>query len=83
MYCLECMAYVGWKYVSANDKSQKYKEGKIILERACLVDFDKSSPSPPTSELTASRVGANSYTIRPLIIIQVQKMDIMLAHTLQ
>jgi len=26
------------------------------LERACLVDFDKSSPSPPASELYGSRV---------------------------
>ncbi|KAF5834387.1 hypothetical protein DUNSADRAFT_8973 [Dunaliella salina] len=55
IFCLECMAYVGWKYISAYDKTQKYKEGKVILERACLVDFDKSSPSPPNSDHTGSR----------------------------
>lgn len=37
---------------SAYDKTQKYKEGKVILERACLVDFDKSSPSPPTGRVS-------------------------------
>jgi len=27
---------VGWKYVEAEDKSQKYKEGKFILEKTRL-----------------------------------------------
>eukprot|EP00983_Pelagomonas_calceolata_P086456 1156761-Pelagomonas_calceolata.AAC.2 len=62
IFCLECMAYVGWKYISAYDKTQKYKEGKVILERACLVDFDKSSPSPPTSDHTGSRVSVQLVT---------------------
>ncbi|KAK9785598.1 hypothetical protein WJX73_005766 [Symbiochloris irregularis] len=38
LHCVSCLAVVGWKYVSAQDKSQKYKEGKYILERAKLVD---------------------------------------------
>ncbi|OUZ99076.1 Yippee/Mis18 [Macleaya cordata] len=33
IFCVGCGAIVGWKYVAAHDKSQKYKEGKFILER--------------------------------------------------
>ncbi|KAF9672375.1 hypothetical protein SADUNF_Sadunf11G0035100 [Salix dunnii] len=31
--CCLCGQLLGWKYVSAHDKSQKYKEGKFVLER--------------------------------------------------
>ncbi|KAG2494368.1 hypothetical protein HYH03_007425 [Edaphochlamys debaryana] len=39
VYCSKCMWPVGWKYELAYEKSQKYKEGKVILERACVVDI--------------------------------------------
>jgi len=38
IYCRTCMAYVGWKYDFAYEKSQKYKEGKFILERDRMED---------------------------------------------
>ncbi|PVU91088.1 hypothetical protein BB559_004310 [Furculomyces boomerangus] len=31
--CAVCFEYIGWKYISAFEKDQKFKEGKYILER--------------------------------------------------
>ena len=36
IYCLYCQALVGWKYEKAEEESEKYKEGKFILEKACI-----------------------------------------------
>ncbi|XP_020250359.1 protein yippee-like isoform X1 [Asparagus officinalis] len=33
IFCVGCGSIVGWKYEAAYEKSQKYKEGKFILER--------------------------------------------------
>jgi len=38
IHCNNCLQIVGWKYEEAFEKSQKYKEGKYILERAKMVD---------------------------------------------
>jgi len=38
IYCIKCGTVLGWKYDFAYDVSQKYKEGKYILERNLLVD---------------------------------------------
>ncbi|XP_031488365.1 protein yippee-like isoform X2 [Nymphaea colorata] len=40
IFCIGCGSIVGWKYEVAPDKAQKYKEGKFILERVKVVDFD-------------------------------------------
>ncbi|CAB1113822.1 unnamed protein product [Ectocarpus sp. CCAP 1310/34] len=40
--CKACGAELGWKYEEAADKSQKYKEGKFILER-CAVTLESRS----------------------------------------
>uniref|UniRef100_A0A0D6R0D9 Protein yippee-like n=2 Tax=Conifers II TaxID=2821351 RepID=A0A0D6R0D9_ARACU len=40
IFCNCCGQIVGWKYEAAHEKSQKYKEGKFILERARMVDGD-------------------------------------------
>ena len=37
IYCMECQDVLGWKYERAFDDSQKYKEGKYILEKAKLM----------------------------------------------
>ncbi|CAN6285361.1 unnamed protein product [Urochloa humidicola] len=37
IYCSCCQQILGWRYEKAYDKSQKYKEGKYILERARMV----------------------------------------------
>ncbi|KAL5721084.1 hypothetical protein ACHQM5_013690 [Ranunculus cassubicifolius] len=33
IFCVGCGSLVGWKYFAAHENSQKYKEGKFILER--------------------------------------------------
>lgn len=35
--CKKCMAELGWKYVRSCDDSQRYKEGKYILESTRLL----------------------------------------------
>ncbi|KZS98660.1 yippee-domain-containing protein [Sistotremastrum niveocremeum HHB9708] len=37
VFCLGCTNRVGWYYHKAADSSQKYKEGKYLLERERLV----------------------------------------------
>eukprot|EP01087_Luapelamoeba_hula_P006447 TRINITY_DN1652_c0_g1_i1.p1 TRINITY_DN1652_c0_g1~~TRINITY_DN1652_c0_g1_i1.p1 ORF type:complete len:117 (+),score=8.11 TRINITY_DN1652_c0_g1_i1:141-491(+) len=34
--CNDCQTVLGWKYEQAYEESQKYKEGKFILEKAKL-----------------------------------------------
>ncbi|XP_030540487.1 protein yippee-like [Rhodamnia argentea] len=43
IFCVVCGAIVGWKYETAHEKSQKYKEGKSVLERIKLVGPDGSN----------------------------------------
>ncbi|KAL5523656.1 hypothetical protein ACEPAG_7829 [Sanghuangporus baumii] len=37
VFCIGCNDRLGWYYVKASDSSQKYKEGKYLLERAKIV----------------------------------------------
>ncbi|KAL5575373.1 hypothetical protein UlMin_017072 [Ulmus minor] len=39
IFCCCCGQILGWKYVIAHDKNQKYKEGKFVLER-CRIEDD-------------------------------------------
>ncbi|KAJ6808303.1 protein yippee-like isoform X3 [Iris pallida] len=38
IFCCFCGENVGWKYEAAHMKSQKYKEGKFVLERGRILD---------------------------------------------
>ncbi|CAL5411274.1 unnamed protein product [Camellia sinensis] len=38
IFCCCCGQILGWKYVTAHDKAQKYKEGKYVLERWRIVE---------------------------------------------
>lgn len=38
IFCCCCGQTVGWKYEAAREESQKYKEGKFVLERGRIVD---------------------------------------------
>lgn len=37
IYCNACDERLGWKYVEAFEESQKYKEGRFILEKAKII----------------------------------------------
>ena len=39
VFCKGCQTNVGWKYVKAYEMTQKYKEGKIILEKALIQKY--------------------------------------------
>eukprot|EP01025_Chloroclados_australasicus_P011310 TRINITY_DN14902_c0_g1_i12.p8 TRINITY_DN14902_c0_g1~~TRINITY_DN14902_c0_g1_i12.p8 ORF type:complete len:113 (-),score=5.55 TRINITY_DN14902_c0_g1_i12:2027-2365(-) len=34
IFCTNCSTVLGWKYETAYEESQKYKEGKYIIEKA-------------------------------------------------
>jgi len=38
--CKNCNTKLGWMYEFANEESQRYKEGRVILERALIVESD-------------------------------------------
>eukprot|EP00128_Syssomonas_multiformis_P016881 Colp12_sorted_trinity150504_noHs@26932 len=35
--CIHCNTVLGWRYLQAYESSQKYKEGKFIMEKAKIV----------------------------------------------
>ncbi|CAN1779241.1 Protein yippee-like At4g27745 [Linum perenne] len=37
VYCSDCREVLGWKYERAYQETQKYKEGKFILEKSKIV----------------------------------------------
>ncbi|KAL8552176.1 hypothetical protein ACS0TY_001026 [Phlomoides rotata] len=41
IFCVQCGEIVGWKYETAFQKNQKYKEGKSVLERSVWLSFPK------------------------------------------
>lgn len=38
IFCSDCGEVLGWKYIKAYDESQKYKEGKVVLEKFKIRD---------------------------------------------
>ncbi|XP_022147496.1 protein yippee-like At4g27745 [Momordica charantia] len=40
VFCSDCGEKLGWKYIKAYDQSQKYKEGKVVLEKFKITDED-------------------------------------------
>lgn len=45
--CRRCKRTVGWKYDKAYETSEKYKEGKFILELELLIHIkDTTKPIP-------------------------------------
>ncbi|CAN0004438.1 unnamed protein product [Ectocarpus sp. 8 AP-2014] len=54
--CKACGADLGWKYEEAADKSQKYKEGKFILER-CAVTLEGRSGDGYYGSSSSGRFG--------------------------
>ncbi|XP_062011451.1 protein yippee-like At5g53940 isoform X1 [Rosa rugosa] len=51
IFCCFCGQIVGWKYETAHDVAQKYKEGKFVLERGRIIeDVDFSTEFDIDSE---------------------------------
>ncbi len=39
VYCISCHQKLGWAYDCAAEESQRYKEGKVILENAYIENY--------------------------------------------
>ena len=64
--CKGCGTIVGWKYATAYEPDQKYKEGKYVIERTLLV-VDNLQPesessdedvSPSSSEYSSNEISS-------------------------
>jgi len=66
VHCKYCDAKLGWMYEFAVDFEQRYKEGKVILEKSFInevsIEHDRI-PSPPLSLSSGSMSGVSSITI--------------------
>ncbi|CUA76132.1 Protein yippee-like F37A8,5 [Caenorhabditis elegans] [Rhizoctonia solani] len=47
IYCIGCGTTVGWTYLKAHELSQKYKEGKYIVEKERIVKENAWSIEEP------------------------------------
>ena len=62
VFCKNCNSKLGWMYEFATEEAQRYKEGKVILERALVVEAEGLEEyvvrdnRPPTNS-TAARNG--------------------------
>mmetsp|Transcript_97671 Transcript_97671/g.142938 ORF Transcript_97671/g.142938 Transcript_97671/m.142938 type:complete len:126 (+) Transcript_97671:355-732(+) len=54
IYCNCCDLYLGWKYEEASEQSQKYKEGKAVLEKARMTREEWTSASETEAEAPGS-----------------------------
>jgi Yippee zinc-binding/DNA-binding /Mis18, centromere assembly len=54
IFCKRCKSLVGWTYNKAYENSQKYKEGKFIIEKINLhlEESDYYQAAPPAGEKT-------------------------------
>ncbi|KAL3364475.1 hypothetical protein AABB24_013306 [Solanum stoloniferum] len=43
IFCRRCGQILGWKYEKSHEESQKYKEGKFVLERVRFIDGEFDS----------------------------------------
>lgn len=78
IFCCCCGQIVGWKYEAAHERSQKYKEGKFVLERGRIVDevglatefYIDSRPSMSDGEDVQTKLGSNFISLNSVIDIQ-------------
>lgn len=55
IFCVACGAILGWKYLVAFDKSQRYKEGKFILDRSTALAARGGGPDDAHAHAHAHR----------------------------
>jgi len=62
IYCNACDTRLGWKYVEAFEESQKYKEGKFILEKAMMIKEEELKRRTAEREARQQRTGAACHS---------------------
>ncbi|KAJ1980941.1 hypothetical protein H4R34_002261 [Dimargaris verticillata] len=55
LYCMGCMRVVGWRYIKAYEKTERYKERKCILE-INITRQSRISPTSPTSSTSIASI---------------------------
>ena len=55
IFCVACGCILGWKYLAAVEKAQRYKVGKFILDRGVLV----AAASPAAAAAAAAHGNGN------------------------
>lgn len=45
VYCRDCGVELGWEYIEASNKAQKYKEGTVLLQKEMLQLTAAATPS--------------------------------------
>ncbi len=48
VFCKKCNIKLGWMYEYADEEEQRYKEAKVILEKALVREKDGIPESPPS-----------------------------------
>jgi hypothetical protein len=61
--CGTCCKKLGWKYVDAKEKSQKYKVGKYILETERVMTHRTWGDSPPVLDNDHGLVNEYAYGV--------------------
>ena len=67
IYCNACDTRLGWKYVEAFEESQKYKEGRFILEKAKIIKEEelKRREAAETARIEAARRSSSTDESEP------------------
>ena len=60
IYCNACDTRLGWKYVEAFEESQKYKEGRFILEKAMIIKEEELRRRDAEARASARRQETDS-----------------------
>jgi len=58
--CKNCDAKLGWIYEFATEESQRYKEGRVILERALVTESDGFDERGGDSDGALNNSGASN-----------------------
>jgi len=72
IFCIRCKKLIGWTYSKAYEQSQKYKEGKFIIEKINLFleegnNYD--APTPPGEKQDRWRKRSMSWGSEPSVDI--------------
>lgn len=60
IHCASCKTTLGWKYEHAFESSQKYKEGKFIIELAHMIKNNGWEPDDTTASILSTSSDSSS-----------------------
>lgn len=60
-HCLGCGAYVGWKFVTAHEEQERWKEGAYVVERGAVLVHSVFEGDELDSDRRSDRDSMGSY----------------------